>query len=210
MLVNPDAKIFLDKLFTDTHAYRSTMGDSYFKRYSTRQTPIATVLTCSDSRVQMSTLYEKPENDIFVIRNIGNQLHTVAGSIEYGINYLNTPVMMVMGHSDCGAIKAACSHSKHQTLSSAISKELSQINPDPEKTLEASIIDNVHHQIDQLIITYQEKINHHKLMVLGTIYDFSNVFNKGYGSMLTVNLNGERDPNKIRTHSYFSKKPTTL
>ncbi len=68
---------------------------------------IATVLSCSDSRVPVELLFDTGIMDIFVIRVAGNVVNTdEAGSIEYGIAHVNTPVMIVLGHTQCGAVTA--------------------------------------------------------------------------------------------------------
>ena len=85
----------------------------YFNNFKYIQNPRYTFLTCSDSRISNIDLL--PENDAFIIRNIGNQILTNTGSVQYGISMLKTPVLFVLGHSDCGAIK-----SKLQDNSNAI------------------------------------------------------------------------------------------
>ena len=72
------------------------------------QHPWATVLTCSDSRVSPSWVFDTTPGDLFVIRNAGNTAFTEAiASIEYSVSVLKTPLLMVMGHSGCGAVTAA-------------------------------------------------------------------------------------------------------
>lgn len=71
------------------------------------QHPFATVLGCSDSRVPVETLFDQGVGDLFVVRTAGN----VAGpdelaSIEYGVGHLGTPVVLVLGHTGCGAVTA--------------------------------------------------------------------------------------------------------
>ena len=48
-----------------------------------------------------------PDNDLFMVRNIGNQMATAEGSVEYGVRHLHTPLLLIIGHAACGAIKAA-------------------------------------------------------------------------------------------------------
>ncbi|MCB4407539.1 carbonic anhydrase [Synechococcus sp. MU1642] len=75
---------------------------------ATSQHPWATVLTCSDSRVAPSWVFDTTPGELFVIRNAGNSAFTEAiASIEYGVSVLKTPLLMVMGHSGCGAVTAA-------------------------------------------------------------------------------------------------------
>ena len=67
----------------------------------------ATVITCSDSRVPVEALFDAGVMDIFVIRVAGNVCNTdEIGSIEYGLAHVNTPVLVVLGHTQCGAVAA--------------------------------------------------------------------------------------------------------
>ena len=78
------------------------------KALATSQHPWATVLTCSDSRVSPSWVFDTTPGELFVIRNAGNTAFTEAiASVEYGVSVLKTPLLMVMGHSGCGAVTAA-------------------------------------------------------------------------------------------------------
>jgi len=71
------------------------------------QRPFATILSCSDSRVPPEYLFDQGIGDLFVIRVAGNVADTdEIGSAEYGVDHLGTPVLMVLGHSKCGAVTA--------------------------------------------------------------------------------------------------------
>jgi carbonic anhydrase len=73
------------------------------------QHPFATVLTCSDSRVRPEFIFDANIGEIFNIETAGNVVDSVAlGSIEYGVEHLHTPVLMVLGHTKCGAVTACC------------------------------------------------------------------------------------------------------
>lgn len=72
------------------------------------QQPIAAVFACADSRVAAELLFDQGLGDIFVVRTAGQAIDTaVLGSIEYAVAALNVPLVVVVGHSGCGAIKAA-------------------------------------------------------------------------------------------------------
>lgn len=73
------------------------------------QVPFAAVLACSDSRVPVEVIFDRGIGDIFVVRVAGNIAtdSSVIGSIEYAAEHLKTPLLVVMGHADCGAVKAA-------------------------------------------------------------------------------------------------------
>jgi carbonic anhydrase len=77
---------------------------------SSGQRPFAVILTCSDSRVAPEIFFDQKLGSIFVIRNAGNIVDmTVLGSLEYAIEYLKSRLVVVCGHSKCGAVTAACS-----------------------------------------------------------------------------------------------------
>lgn len=74
---------------------------------STGQEPIATILTCSDSRVPPVSIFDQGLGDLFVIRVAGNVISDhILGSIEYAVSHLHTPLVIVMSHSSCGAVTA--------------------------------------------------------------------------------------------------------
>ena len=118
-------RAFLADVLTDNQGYMEH-GDKYFAAFADKQTPRATVLTCADSRVHTTAWDVTPENDDFVIRNIGNQVENAPGSIEYGVEHLRTPLLFVIGHTGCGAVKAAMGDISK--LSEPIQKELAHIH----------------------------------------------------------------------------------
>src|SRR5436190_300954 len=76
------------------------------------QHPFAIVLTCADSRVTPEYIFNQGLGDVFVLRvagNIADQFET--GSIEYAVEHLHSPLIVVLGHSKCGAVDAAMGES---------------------------------------------------------------------------------------------------
>ncbi len=74
------------------------------------QQPFAVVLACADSRVPVEQIFDRGVGDVFVIRVAGNICDTAEiATIEYGLEHLNAPLLVVMGHSGCGAVTAAAS-----------------------------------------------------------------------------------------------------
>lgn len=72
------------------------------------QAPFVAYVSCSDSRVPPELLFGRGLGELFIIRNAGNTIDTVAmGSIEYAVAVLGVPLVVVMGHEACGAVKAA-------------------------------------------------------------------------------------------------------
>ncbi len=77
--------------------------------HSQGQSPFCAILTCSDSRVPVELVFDQGIGDIFVIRVAGNVVGTnELGSIEYAVEHLGTPLVVVLAHTNCGAVTAVC------------------------------------------------------------------------------------------------------
>lgn len=101
------------------------------------QKPFAVVLTCSDSRVPAELIFDQGLGDIFVIRVAGNVIDPVAlGSIEYGIEHLGAPLVVVMGHDSCGAVKATIEGGESPGSIGAI---VDEIKPSVDKAKKAGV-----------------------------------------------------------------------
>ena len=98
------------------------------------QHPWATVLTCADSRVSPSWIFDTTPGELFVIRSAGNTAFDAAiASIEYSVSILQTPLVMVMGHSGCGAVSTAMGDAAlTPSLERLISPIRSQIADSPD------------------------------------------------------------------------------
>lgn len=150
------------------------------------QHPMATVISCSDSRVPPEIVFDEGIGDLFVIRvigNIGNVDQT--GSAEYGVEHLGTPLLVVLGHTKCGAVTAAVTHTE---VHGSIPPLLSHIHPavrtsrhehpglKGDELIEEAIKTNVFHSIQELLARshiIRERIHNGKLKVVGAIYDLS-------------------------------------
>ncbi|WP_024285373.1 carbonic anhydrase [Cellulomonas sp. KRMCY2] len=85
-----------------------SQGVDHRAELSTEQNPFAVVFGCSDSRVAAEIIFDQGLGDLFVVRTAGHVVDTtVIGSIEYGVNILNAPLVIVLGHDSCGAVGAA-------------------------------------------------------------------------------------------------------
>jgi carbonic anhydrase len=71
------------------------------------QKPFCAVLSCADSRVPPEVIFDQGIGDLFVVRSAGQVVdHAVLGSLQYGVEHLGVPLLVVLGHSQCGAVKA--------------------------------------------------------------------------------------------------------
>jgi len=98
------------------------------------QTPLAVIVGCADSRVPPEVIFDQGVGDLFVVREAGNVVSgagvVVKGSIEYAVAELGVPVILVLGHSSCGAIKAALQHiEKNDALPGAIGELVKVLRP---------------------------------------------------------------------------------
>jgi carbonic anhydrase len=119
------------------------------------QQPFATVLTCSDSRLVAERIFDQGIGDVFVVRVAGNVADTdEIGTLEYGVGHLHTPLLVVMGHTACGAVQAACSGAK---LDGALPRLIDNILPavaaartaDPARTGDALVAATVEANVFQ-------------------------------------------------------------
>jgi carbonic anhydrase len=188
-------------IMEDNKALAALKSPEHFKEFHDIQNPRVTMLLCSDSRVQTDNLSKGAENDIFVARNIGNQYATTQGSVEYGVNVLHTPVLMIVGHSHCGAVKAALGDYSQVAL--PIQKELNTLDLKGASDDKQGVVLNVHHQVEAALADYKTNVESGKLAIVGAVYDFRNDYGYGDGHLIIVNLNGEQDPEKIRKSGYF-------
>lgn len=149
----------------------------------------ATVITCSDSRVPVELIFDAGIMDIFVIRVAGNVVDTdEAGSIEYGLAHVNTPVLVVLGHTQCGAVTAVTHavQGKGHDLERNIPALVDNIQPAVTRTMELfpklqgddiiplAIEENVWTGIRDLFLASpatRELVADGKAKVVGAIYD---------------------------------------
>lgn len=94
--------------FTSGKLANIDVGTERRKELEKGQDPLAVVVGCSDSRVTPTVLFDQGLGDLFEIRVAGNVLDADAvGSIEYAVEHLHTPLIVVLGHQSCGAVTAA-------------------------------------------------------------------------------------------------------
>jgi len=99
----------------------------------------ATILSCSDSRVPVELIFDAGIMDLFIIRVAGNVCDTdEIGSIEYGLAHVNTPLLVVLGHTQCGAVTAVTHalHGKGHALERNIPPLVDNIEPAVRRAME--------------------------------------------------------------------------
>lgn len=117
------------------------------KETADQQHPFAVILTCSDSRIVPEYIFDQGIGDLFVIRVGGNIVDdAVLGSIEYAVEHLGVRLVMVLGHTDCGAVAAAVSEDKQpghiSLITDAIAPALEKAKQQPGDLILNTIILN--------------------------------------------------------------------
>lgn len=93
------------------------------KDTSTGQYPFATILSCIDSRVSSELIFDQGIGDIFSVRIAGNFVNEdILGSMEFACKLAGTKLVVVLGHTSCGAVKGACDHARLGNLTALINK----------------------------------------------------------------------------------------
>jgi carbonic anhydrase len=149
------------------------------------QHPFATVLACSDSRCPVEIVFDQGIGDIFAIKVAGNVSgKSQLGSIEYGVAHTGTALVVVLGHTKCGAVTAACTGGGHEgsieSLVRAIEPAVKKIEKKSGKTgkdaVEDTVRANIFVQISSLFAgseILREAVKAKKAMVVGAVYDIT-------------------------------------
>ena len=96
---------------------------------STGQYPFATILSCIDSRVSAELVFDQGVGDIFSVRIAGNFVNSdILGSMEFACKLAGTKVIVVMGHTACGAVKGACDHAELGNLTGMLDNILPAVD----------------------------------------------------------------------------------
>lgn len=156
------------------------------KEIASGQAPFATIVTCSDSRVSPEHLFDTGLGDIFVIRIAGNVCDSdEVGSVEYGIDHLGTPLVVVLGHTSCGAVSAVVSNAEvHGSIPSLIDnifpavKKVRTEHPDlsGDDLLFEAVVANVWQSIEDLFqrsSAARDLTGEGRIRVVGAVYDIA-------------------------------------
>ncbi|GAA4241962.1 carbonic anhydrase family protein [Winogradskyella damuponensis] len=151
------------------------------------QFPFATILSCIDSRVSAELVFDQGLGDIFSVRIAGNIVNEdILGSMEFACKLAGTELIVVLGHTSCGAVKGACDHAEMGNLTKLVQKITPAVNAVTEPKDESlrtsknlDFVDNVSHMNVQLmidrihaespILTEMEKNG--EIKIIGAMYD---------------------------------------
>lgn len=148
------------------------------------QHPVASILSCSDSRVPVELIFDQGIGDLFVVRVAGNvAAGDEIGSLEYAVDHLETPLVVVLGHSQCGAVTALVENEKVPVNVAALVKPIApavararEENPgvSGEALVNAAVKANIWQAVEDLLQKspiIKEKAKEKKVKVLGALYE---------------------------------------
>ena len=172
---------FLQNALRSAAGSRETFGD-----LSQGQRPYATIIGCSDSRVPPELIFDVGLGEVFVVRLAGNIFSPgVAASLQFAGSYLKTPLFLVLGHEDCGAVTAALESrdlgkpqlSRIQLLVDRIAPGLPDTDPQlsSEARLARAVESNVHWTVHQILDSPEGRTFAAEgwLKVVGAMYDIA-------------------------------------
>jgi carbonic anhydrase len=150
------------------------------------QYPVAAVLGCADSRIAPELAFDQGPGDVFVVRLAGNFANDDGiASLEYAVRFLNVPLVMVLGHSNCGAVEAAIKVLKDgAVLPGHLPQLVAAIQPavaiaqaqGPTNLLDHAIAENVRQNVKRLGTTepiLADLANSGKIKIVGGLYDLA-------------------------------------
>lgn len=149
------------------------------------QYPFATILSCIDSRTPAELIFDQGLGDIFSIRIAGNVINDdILGSMEFACEVVGSKLIVVLGHTNCGAIKGACHNVEMEHLSGllkkiepAIDKEISikgDRNGNNPRFVDAVAKLNVINSIETVLgesKTLNQLVSENKIKIIGSLYD---------------------------------------
>lgn len=153
-----------------------------------QQKPFAIILGCSDSRVPIEAIFDQGFGDLFIIRIAGNIVApSQIGSIEFALSLYNSPLVIVLGHSHCGAITATIDkHQGKQIASESIYSITKRITPSVVEFMDKGLsleditdmaikanINNSLNKLRQNSDIVSNKITNNELLVIGAHYDLN-------------------------------------
>ncbi len=183
-------------------------NEENIKQFSQSQSPTATLVMCCDSRAHSTSFTYSPENNFFIVRNIGNQYILNQGCVEFGVRVLQTPLLIFLGHTQCGAIKA--SMSDYSSLPSSIIREIDHLalsvqknvesHSDAECTWSNAVVNNVNQQVSLALKDFADLRKAKELVIIGMVLDLDNSMNDGHGRISVINVNGETNIDLLKSN----------
>ncbi len=187
--ISPKDAVNLLKEGNERFLSKSPMNRAYNEQIqmtSTGQYPFASVVSCIDSRIPTEIVFDQGIGDIFNARVAGNFVNQdILGSLEFACKLAGSKVIVIMGHTSCGAVKGACDHAKLGNLTAMLDNIMPAVNniktePGVDRSsgniefVNKVAVENVNLTIDRLkkdSPVLNEMIENGEIEVVGAMYD---------------------------------------
>lgn len=144
-----------------------------------RPTPHLVWVTTPDPQLQPTTLYGDPQDRILILRTMGSSIEHMLPELDHIILTLRSPVLLISSATE----RNAAEDNRNET---------------PEEALSGAET-NVDHQVDHAVKRYTGRVENGRLTVIGAIFDFGDLYGRGAGRQVIININGEKNSAVLRT-----------
>ncbi len=184
--------------------------------------PQITWLADSDPALSPEAILPSGTRSIYSVRNIANQLTTVAGSVDYGVLILHTPVLLISATSTSDTIMSLLK--QPEELPESTKQELHHLftpfktlitaqtkNPLPLALQQKLLIEqNIDYQVELAIKRYKERIRAGRLVVVGSVLDTNNTYRHGPNRLIIININGKTSERQLKRSRVLKNIPQAL
>jgi len=182
------------------------------------QPPYITWLADPDARIQPELIMSDPQNKVYTVRVLGNQLEPAKGSVDYGVLCLRSTILLITGNTGNQALRFYLEGLVQ--LEPDILKDLERLPIKPQKKEKkgkqrpekqkkekqenlkekwlGSVEKNIDYQVEQALERYKARVKSGRLIITGGIIDLTNAYGRGHDRLIIININGEKNDEKLR------------
>ena len=183
------------------------------------QPPYITWLADPDARIQPELIMRDPQNKVYTVRVLGNQLELAKGSVDYGVLRLRSTILLITGNTGNQALRFYLEGLVQ--LGPDILKDLERLPIKPQKIEKrkkqrpekqkkekqenlkekwlGSVEKNIDYQVEQALKRYKARVKSGRLIITGGIIDLTNAYGRGHDRLIIININGEKNDEKLRS-----------
>ena len=181
--------------------------------------PYITWLADPDARIQPELIMSDPQNKVYTVRVLGNQLEPAKGSVDYGVLRLRSTILLITGNTGNQALRFYMEGLVQ--LEPDILKELERLPIKPQRVEKrkkqrpekqkkekqenlkekwlGSVEKNIDYQVEQALERYKARVKSGRLIITGGIIDLTNAYGRGHDRLIIININGEKNDEKLRS-----------
>ncbi len=168
-----------------------------------QRAPLVTWLASSDPRIRADHIMTTPPAGLYPVRNLGGIFQQDIGSVDFGVNILRTPILLITANTDSRAMALIAGQESSPTTTLAnhlqpLRQFLDKLPQDTNNNPNEPVEKWLDFQVNQALKHYMDRVENRRLVVLGGIIDLANTYDRGIGSLIIINANGETDSDKLK------------